>query len=114
MTTIPKVLIDAKYAANVLTTELSAISSGKVVIIDKFTATNNDGSARTIDVHLVPDGGAADATNKITSALSIAAGASVDLPELKNHMLKAGDLISVVASVASMVVIRASGREVTL
>ena len=82
-------------------------------IIDKFTATNNDASPRTVTVNLVASGGSPGASNRITSALSIPAGASVDLPEMKNHVLETGAFISVVASVATMVVIRASGREVT-
>lgn len=111
MSVTNKVLIDAKYASNSLTTEYTTPTS-TTAIIDKFTATNTDASSRTLDVHLVPAGGSADATNKITSGLSIAAGASVDLPEMKNHVLEAGDFISATASVASKVVIRASGREI--
>ncbi len=112
MSVTNKTLIDAKYAANSLTTEYTTPAL-TTTIIDKFTATNTDSSARTIDVHLVPSGGSADATNKVTAALSIGIGASVDVPEMKNHVLETGDFISVVASVASKVVIRASGREIT-
>jgi hypothetical protein len=106
-----KPLINSKYASNSLTTEYTAPASTRT-IIDKFTATNTDSGAQTISVHIVPSGGSAGASNSITSALSIAAGASVNLPEQANQILAAGDFISVVASVASKVVIRASGREV--
>ena len=112
MTVTVKALINAKYAANALTTEYTVPSSTKT-IVDKFTATNTDSGAQTISVHLVPSGGSADATNRITSLLSIAADASVELPEIKNQVLMTGDFISVVASVTGKVVIRASGREVT-
>lgn len=112
MTVTAKALINAKYAASSLTTEYTTPALTKT-IIDKFTATNTDSSSRTVSVHLVPSGGAADATNRVTSLLAIDIDESVELPELKNHILNAGDFISVVASVASKVVIRASGREVT-
>lgn len=112
MTVTAKVLIEAKYAGNGLTTEYTAPSSTKAMI-DKFTATNTDSGAQTLSVHLVPNGGSAGASNIVTSLLSIAAGASVDVPELKNHILETGGFVSVVASVASKVVIRASGREIT-
>lgn len=112
MSVTAKPLIQAKYAGNSLTTEYTAPASTRT-IIDKFTATNTDSGSETVSVHIVPNGGSASASNIITSALSIAAGASVDLPELKNHILATGDFISVVASVPSKMVIRASGREVT-
>lgn len=112
MSVVVKTLISSKYASDSLNTEYT-VPSGKKAIVDKFTATNTDASARTISIHLVPNGGAASAANLITSALSIPAGESVDLPEVKNHVLESGDFVSAIASVASKVVIRASGREVT-
>jgi hypothetical protein len=105
-------LINAKYAANSDNTEYTSPASTRT-IIDKFTATNTDVGAQTITVNLVPSSGSVAASNVITSALSIPAGESVDLPEMKNHVLEAGDFISVKASAASKVVIRASGRKVT-
>lgn len=112
MSILAKCLIEAKYASASNATEYTAPASTRT-ILDKFSATNTDGSSRTISVHLVPSGGSAGASNLITSVLSIGAGVSVDLPEMKNQILNAGDFISVVASVASKVVIRASGREIT-
>jgi hypothetical protein len=112
MTVTAKALIQAKYAADSATTEYTTPANTRT-IIDKFTATNTDSSARTLSVHIVASGGTASASNLITSALSIAIGASVDVPEMKNQILNAGDFISVLASVATKVVIRGSGREVT-
>ncbi len=112
MTVTAKTLINAKYASNADTTEYTAPASTKA-IIDKFTATNTDSSARTLSVNLIPSSGSVGGSNLVTSVLSIAAGVSIDLPEMKNHVLMTGDKISCVASVASKVVIRASGREVT-
>jgi hypothetical protein len=111
MSVTNRALIQAQYAPNAAATLYTAPSSTKT-IIDKFTATNNDASARTVSVYLVPFGETRGADHLITSALSIPAGDSLDLPELKNHVLEPGDMIDVVASVASQVVVRASGREI--
>ena len=112
MSVTVKPLIQAKYAADSVATEYTAPVSTKA-IVDKFTATNTDSGAQTISIHIVPSGGSASASNLITAALSIPAGESLDLPEMKNHVLAAGDFIAAVASVPNKVVIRASGREVT-
>ena len=112
MTVTAKTLIQSRYAGVVDTTEYT-VPAATTTIIDKFTATNTDASARTVTVNLVAPSGSVSPANVITSAFSIAAGASVDLPEIKNHVLETGAFISVVASVATKVVIRASGREVT-
>ena len=105
-------LISAKYASNSDNTEYTAPGS-TYTIIDKFTATNTDSSARTVSVNLIPSAGTVGASNLIISAFSIAAGATKDFSELQNQILNTGEAISVVASVASKVVIRASGRETT-
>lgn len=106
-----KCIIQPRFAPDQVGEVYSAI--GKHTIIDKFTATNTDGNSRTLTVHLVPAGGTPGDSNRITSALTIAAGASVDLPEMKSHTLNPGDFIAARADVAGVVVIRASGREVT-
>ena len=112
MSVVVKALIQSKYAAGVLNTEYTA-PAGTKAIFDKFTATNTDAAPQTISVHLVPSGGTAGAANQITALRSIAAGASIDLPEIKNQVLEAGDFVSAIGSVPSKIVIRASGREVT-
>lgn len=112
MSVTAKCLIEAKYAADSDTTEYTTAANTRT-IIDKFTATNTDGSDQTITVYIVESGGSVGAEKTITSAQSITAGVSVDLTEMKNQILNAGDFIAAKASVASKVVIRASGREVT-
>lgn len=112
MSVTAKTLISAKYAASGVNTEYTAPGATRV-ILDKFTATNTDSSARTITIHIVPNGGSVGGDNMLISAFSIPANEIKDFSELQNHILNAGDYIAVVASVASKVVIRASGREVT-
>lgn len=111
MSVTAKCLINAHYAGNSDTTEYTVPDNTRT-IIDKFTATNTDASSQTISVNIVQLGDTLGGSNLITSALSISAGATVELTELKNHILGSGDIISCKASAASKVVIRASGREV--
>lgn len=112
MTVSAKTLIQAKFAAASATAEYS-VPTGKRTIVDKFTATNHDASARTLAIHLVPSGGSPAASNQVTKDVTISAGQTLEILDVKNHILEAGDAISVSASVASQVVIRASGREVS-
>lgn len=111
MTVTSKPIITAAYASNAETTEYTA-SSGMRTIIDKFTGYNGTGGAVTLTVKLVPSGGSAAATNIIVSK-SIAAGVTEAFPELVGHVLEPGGFISVLASAATSIVRRCSGREVT-
>ncbi len=110
MTVTSKPIISAKYAANAETTEYTA--SGLRTIIDKFTGYNGTGGAVTLTIKLVPNGGTAGASNIIV-VRAIAAGATDVFSEVVGHSLEPGGFISVLASAATSVVIRSTGREVT-
>lgn len=112
MSTTVACLIEAKHAASSSATEYTSAASTRT-IVDKFTATNTDSSDRTISVWIVPSGGTEADTNLIVKTKNVVAGTTVDLTDLQNQVLEAGDFIRVVASVASKVTIRASGRNVT-
>lgn len=111
MTVTAKNLVGSQFVTNADATIYTAPPSVKT-IIDKLTGTNTDASAQTLTLRLVPSGQSAGTSNTILSAFSIAAGVTKDFTELQNHILSPGDFISVVASVASKIVIRASGREI--
>ena len=111
MSITAKTLISAHFAIATDNSEYTAPASTKT-IIDKFTVTNTDTVARTITINLIPTGSTVGASNLILSAVSIAAGVTFDSTEMRNQILSAGDVISVKASAAAVVVIRASGREI--
>lgn len=111
MATVNKALIPAKLAENVQTTQYTA--TGVTALIDKFTATNVSAAVATITVNLVTSGGAAGASNTITKTKSLAVNEVYTFPELIGQVLGSGDFISTLASAASAITIRASGREVT-
>lgn len=110
MSVTPKPLIDGKYAENAQTTQYTAPAL-TATTIDKFDARNDDTSAQTIAVNLVPSGGAASGAN-LRKSKTLGPGESYTFPEVVGHTLKAGDFISTIASVASKVSIMASGREI--
>ena len=105
-----KVLIPAKQAENSQTTQYTATNCK--ALIDKFTATNTSGGNVTISVNLVTSGSAA-ATNLIVDARSIAPNETYTFPELVGQALESASFISTLASAATSLTIRASGREIT-
>ena len=111
MTVTVKVLIPAKQAENTQTTQYTAALCK--AIIDKFTVTNTSGSTATISVHLVSSGGSAGASNLIVDSRSIAVDETYTFPEIVGQTLESGGFISTIASAASALTIRASGREIT-
>lgn len=111
MTVTVKVLIPAKIAENAQTTQYTA--TGVTTLIDKFTATNYNTTAATISVNLVTLAGAAGNGNLIVKTKTLQAGETYTFPEIVGAALAAGDFISTIASAATTINIRASGREIS-
>ena len=111
MTVSAKVLIPAKIAENSQTTQYTA--TNVTTIIDKFTATNYSASAATISVNLVTSGGSAGNDNLITKTKSLQPSEVYTFPEIVGQVLAPSGFISTIASAATSINIRASGREVT-
>lgn len=106
-----RVLIPAKIAENVQTTQYTA--SGVTTIIDKFTATNYSASVATISVNLVTALDAAGNQNLIVKTKSLQPSETYTFPEIVGAALAPGGFISTIASAASSINIRSSGREVS-
>lgn len=102
-------LLEAKHAESAQTTQVTATTR---TIIDKFTAYNGTAGAVTFSVAVVESGGAYG-TSKVLVSKSMIAGETYTFPELVGHVLEAGDFISTLASAATSVVIRASGRQIS-
>jgi vancomycin resistance protein YoaR len=111
MAVSPKVLISSKYAENAQTTQYTATNCR--TIIDKFTATNISVLNATLSVNIVPASGSAGSTNRIIDSRSISPGETYSFPGLVGHSLEPSGFISTIASAASALVIRSSGREIT-
>lgn len=111
MAVTAKPIIPAKYAENAQTTQYTATNCRTV--IDKFTATNVSASNATFSINIVPASGAAGATNLIMKTRSIAPNECYTCPEVVGHSIEPNGFISTLASAASAIVIRSSGREIT-
>lgn len=111
MAVTPKVLIPPKQAENAQTTQY--LADNVKAIIDKFTVTNTSAANVTISVNLVNFGGSADASNLVIDARTIAPDETYTCPELVGQVLEAGQFISTLASAATSLTIRCSGREIT-
>lgn len=110
MAVTPKVLIPAKIAENVQTTQYTA--SNVRAFIDKFTGTNYSASSAVLSVNLVTLGDSAGNQNLIVKQKTLAPGETYTFPELVGHVLQPGGYISTLADTSSAITIRASGREV--
>lgn len=111
MTITAKVLIPPKLAEAVQTTQYSSVSA--TTIIDKFTATNVSGAVASLSVNLLTASGTADSSNLIVDTKALQPGETYLFPEVVGHILSPNNSISTLASGASSISIRSSGREVT-
>lgn len=111
MTVSIKVLIPAKQAENAQTTQYTATNCK--AIIDKFTITNTSAGNVTISVNLVTVSGSPSAANLVMDTRAIAPDETYTCPELVGQALEPGGYISTIASAATSLTIRASGREIT-
>ena len=105
-----KTLIPAKQAEATQTEQYTA--SNCRAIIDKFTATNTSAGNATLSVNLITSGGTVGANNLIVNARAIAPNETYTFPELVGQVLDPGGIISTIASAATSLTIRASGREI--
>lgn len=111
MGTTPKRLVSGSQLTNSAATYYTATNCK--TRIDAMTILNNTAGAITVDLHLVPSGGTADATNQILDDYSIAAKtAYVVLPAI-GHWLEDGGTIQALASANTSLTMVASGIEWT-
>jgi hypothetical protein len=106
-----KVLIPAKIAENTQTTQY--VASGVTAIIDKFTATNYSGSVANISVNLVTALDGAGNQNLIVKTKSLQPSETYTFPEIVGAAIAPSGFISTLASAASAINIRSSGREIS-
>ena len=106
-----KVLIPAKIAEASQTAQYTATNVS--AIIDKFTATNYDTTARTLSVNLVTQFDNAGNQNLIVKTKTLLPSETYTFPELVGQVLAPGGSISTLAGTATAINIRASGREIS-
>lgn len=105
------VLVEPKLAEIIATSQYT--STGATTVIDKFTVTNVGSVPATLTVYLIEAAGTEGAFNTIMDARNVEVGECYTCPELVGHVLLDAEIIATMASVASTLTIRASGRVIT-
>lgn len=111
MTVTVKVLVPPLQLQNTQTTQYTATNCK--TIIDKATITNTDTVNRTVSVNLVTVSGSAGNSNLVIDDKTIVPGETYLCPELVGQSLEPGGFISTIASAATALTFRVSGREIT-
>lgn len=111
MTVTVKVLVPPLQLQNTQTTQYTATNCK--AIIDKATITNTDTVNRTVSVNLVTVSGSAGNSNLVIDDKTIVPGETYLCPELVGQALEPGGFISTIASAATALTFRVSGREIT-
>ena len=111
MSVIVAVLVPPKQLEAAQTSQYTATSVR--AIIDKATVTNTDTVARTFSVNLVTVGGSAGNSNLVIDTRTVQPDETYLCPELVGQVLAPGGFISTIASNATALTMRVSGREVS-
>ena len=111
MAVIVKVLVGPLQMQNAQTTQYTATNVR--TIIDKATVTNTDTSNRTFSVNLVNSGGSAGNANLVIDTKTVVPDETYLCPELVGQVIEPGGFISTIASAATALTIRVSGREIS-
>jgi len=111
MTVTVKVLVPPLQMQSSQTTQYTATAAK--AIIDKATVTNTDTVNRTFSVNLVTSGGSAGNSNLVIDDRTVVPGETYLCPELVGQSLESGGFISTIASAATALTLRVSGREIT-
>lgn len=111
MATTTTVFVGSKYLENVQTDQYIAV--GVKAIIDSVTITNSSTNGANVTFQIVPVSGSASSSNVMVSNHYLSPGESYSCPELVGHVLRPNEKLSGICTVASAVVLRVSGREIS-
>lgn len=111
MTVTTRTLVASKQAENAQTTQYTATNCK--AIIDKATVTNTTSGNVVFSANVVTSAGTASAANRVVNLRAIAPNETYPLPELIGQVLESGDFLSTLASAATSLTLRVSGREIT-
>lgn len=111
MTVTVTVLVPPKQMEASQTTQYTATNVR--AIIDKATVTNTDTVSRTFSVNIVTSGGSAGVSNLVIDTRTVQPDETYLCPELVGHVLAPGGFISTIASNATSLTLRVSGREIS-
>lgn len=110
MATTKTILLQTKFLETAETTQYTAPSSAKAVLVDEFQVSNRTGTPATLIVRVVPSGGTAGNEHELFPSKALAAGEVYQVPPF---VLAPGDFVRTIVGTATALVARASGRVVT-
>ena len=87
------------------------VPANTITTISACSLTNSTATARTVTMHLVPNGGSANAANMILSARTVAPGETYNVASAIGQTIPAGASIQSLSDVAAAVTLIASGYE---
>lgn len=110
MATNKAVLLQTKYLEDAETTQYTAPTSVKVVMVEEFIVANRTAGPVALIVRVVPSGGTPGVEHELFPSKTLAAGEVFEVPPFT---LGPGDFIRTDPEAASSLVARISGRVVT-
>lgn len=111
MSVLVKVLVPPKQMEATQTTQYTATNVR--AIIDKATVTNTNTANVTFSVNVVTSGGSAGNSNLVIKDRTVVPGETYLCQELVGQAMESGSFISTIASAATALTLRVSGREIT-
>jgi hypothetical protein len=103
---VPPVQVAATQSAQYTASAVKAV-------IDKCTVVNTSSVNVSFSLNIVSSGNTAGVDNLVIDAVTIEPNETYMCPETIGHILEAGSFISTLASVATSLTLRISGRELS-
>lgn len=91
---------------------LATVRTGVMLKIKQLSVVNTTGSAATLTLHAIPDGGSIATGNAELVAYSVAANTAVDLTALVGGLYKAGTVLAAYSGTGSALVLHGWAEEV--
>lgn len=114
MASTPKTLVDSFQVPTGTAIKLyQSPVDGKGTYLDVLSAMNDNASAVTLTLYVVPSGSTLQPSYAHIKAKSVAPGATDLLPEVRGKFIDAGDAVWGISSIANALSLFASGRELT-
>ena len=108
-----KSIVDGVVLGASISTLYTAPENGAGTRVVAFTVTNDNAAPQTYDLHVVPSGVSAGASNRLVKGASLAASEDDEPAAIQNHLVPAGGTIQALASEVSSIAVRGSGIEFT-
>jgi hypothetical protein len=111
MATTQTTLVESKFLENIQTDQY--VANNVKAIVDAAVLSNSGTSGVFVSVNIVPESTTTSTANRFIPNRYFAPGDTYSCPELVGQILRSGAKISTIASAASTITFRVSGREIS-